>query len=398
MLSQAEIQEIQAPIEKARTFPNHAYTQREFFDWEIRTIFRRHWMAIAFEEQLPEAGCALPIDLTGAPLLLTRDKKGLHAFHNVCPYDGSSLAVAPAKGKDRLRAPYHGWLYSLDGKLISSAHWSGNPDPNAHDLPDLPEEEVNLRPVALATHRGVVFVNLAEQPTPFEDFIAPVAALFEDLTEELEFKRTANGDLELLDFTVASNWKIVAENIFNEQHTSHTHRQYAASPEKPAIDGEGRALRIDHIDGNWFANLLPFKDFSKTYGDWTGKPHLGRDQDASGPTNAVFSVQFPNLAVAVEGAMLVYAILLPLSAESTQCVLATLGHKDYINNPVYEEDQEAGHYSYEEAVKEDGFAIEGVQRSKHSSGVNSGFYCPFWDTLHHEWNKRVLKALLQETT
>jgi phenylpropionate dioxygenase-like ring-hydroxylating dioxygenase large terminal subunit len=392
LLSNEQVQAMRTPIETALTFPGSAYTDREFFDWEVEKIFHNHWVAVAFENQLADAGAVFPVELCGASLLLTRDQnRKIHALFNVCPYDGGQLATESKTDQDCLRSNYHGWVYALDGNFVKAPFWNGRDDGSDPDFGDF---DPNLRTVSCESFEGIVFINLDKKPQPFSDYIKPLQTAYLDYTGELEYQRDQNGEASIITFPLAVNWKLIAENYLNEQHTHHVHRDYIDSPEKPAVDADGKALWQDHIDGDLFANRLAYRHFIKTYGDWSHKPGIARDNSQPGPAYASFTILYPNLYVCVEGATIVLGFLLPDGPESTRITQTMVGHREFINNPEYRSEVEVVAEGYALAGREDAIPLKSVQKNKHSPALEQYFYSPFWDQLHYRWNKHILDALL----
>ena len=67
--------------------PIEPYISQEYFNLERERIFRKVWLNVGREEEIPQPGDYLVKDLPvcGASILLVRGKDGrLRAFHNVC--------------------------------------------------------------------------------------------------------------------------------------------------------------------------------------------------------------------------------------------------------------------------------------------------------------------------
>ena len=60
--------------------------------------------------------------------------------------------------------PYHAWSYGLDGRLSKI--------PNVRDEASIDREKYGLKPVAIDSWDGMIFVNLAEDPRPLRDQLA----------------------------------------------------------------------------------------------------------------------------------------------------------------------------------------------------------------------------------
>src|SRR5215467_1503750 len=110
------------PVMEAQTLPPVAYTSQAFFDREVERVFRREWNFMGRVDQIPNPGDYFTVEYVGVPLIVVRDRAGtVRAFSNSCRHRGSMVA----EGEGHCRAfacPYHGWVYGLDGGLLSASH------------------------------------------------------------------------------------------------------------------------------------------------------------------------------------------------------------------------------------------------------------------------------------
>jgi phenylpropionate dioxygenase-like ring-hydroxylating dioxygenase large terminal subunit len=121
LLTRTERAAIRAPIEKAQTLPRRAFIDDEFFRCEAQLALKQSWLAGGFASLIPDAGDISPLTVLGQPILLVHDHLGTaREFHNVTPYDGYEVAVAPAQGLVTIVTPYHRWRYRLDGTLVKA--------------------------------------------------------------------------------------------------------------------------------------------------------------------------------------------------------------------------------------------------------------------------------------
>ncbi len=124
------LQDIRAPIGRARTLPTEAFTHPDFFSFEQEYLLASTWSAVDFGGRIPNVGDTLPTVLYDCPVLLVRSHRGkINAFHNVSPYDGCEIVLKPQRGLTKIETPYHGWIYDLDGTLINASYFDGNPTP-----------------------------------------------------------------------------------------------------------------------------------------------------------------------------------------------------------------------------------------------------------------------------
>ena len=129
ILGKDSIAKLQEPIETARGLPRAAYTTEEFFELEQERLFPRTWQGIGFVDDVPEPGVAIPITVSGLPLILVHDTKGkIRCFHNVCRHRATIVLQKPEKGLSNLQCPYHAWTWDLEGNLKATPYFDGTPN------------------------------------------------------------------------------------------------------------------------------------------------------------------------------------------------------------------------------------------------------------------------------
>jgi nitrite reductase/ring-hydroxylating ferredoxin subunit len=95
------------------------FADPQVFAAEREKIFQRSMMALDHESRLPEDGHWFRCDGAPSSILVTRASGGrLHALRNVCLHAGYPVCDAEEGAADRVICPYHGWEYTLDGKLV----------------------------------------------------------------------------------------------------------------------------------------------------------------------------------------------------------------------------------------------------------------------------------------
>src|SRR5688572_18341322 len=104
-------------VTRARTPPARIYTDPAVAALERERIFARTWQLVAHTGQLGERGDYVTAEVAGQPIVITRDAGGLRGFHNVCMHRAGPVAVGCGR-RQTLQCRYHGWTYSLAGKLV----------------------------------------------------------------------------------------------------------------------------------------------------------------------------------------------------------------------------------------------------------------------------------------
>jgi len=159
--------------------PVAPYYDSTYYELEREAIFRRCWLHVGRESEVaePNAFMVRELDVARASILITRDVDGvLHAFHNFCTHRGTELATESCGNASSFSCRYHAWNFANDGTLRAV--------PDEKRFFDLDKEHCGLRPVAVDTCAGFVFVNLDPQPAQtLSEFLGPLA----DELEALDF-------------------------------------------------------------------------------------------------------------------------------------------------------------------------------------------------------------------
>jgi glycine betaine catabolism A len=194
------------------TLTRDDYLSDEVWAAERARIFHGGWMLAGAGQRL-QRGNRTVIDLAGESVLLTRDLDGqLHAFANVCRHRGARLCeVHDTSTQGSLMCPYHAWTYALDGRLIATPHL---------DETDVEKATLPLWQYHLREWQGLIFVSLAPEPPPFEQWLQ------EHAPEMLKLERFRFDELQIVASTrcgIAANWKIVIENYQECLHCTRVH-------------------------------------------------------------------------------------------------------------------------------------------------------------------------------
>lgn len=180
------------------SLPGELYTSRAAYDTDLAAIFGRSWLYVATEAEVPEPGDYVTIDIDRRSIVLVRDDDlSVHAFHNVCRHRGSRLLDDCSGSVGNIVCPYHQWTYDTSGRLLH-AESSG---------PGFDRSQFSLRPVAVRSVGGLLFICLAENPpADFEDYAATVTPYLAPHALA-ETKVAAQ-----IDIVEDGNWKLVMEN------------------------------------------------------------------------------------------------------------------------------------------------------------------------------------------
>lgn len=388
----AQLAKILAPVEEAAALPAATYTSRAFFEMEREKIFSRHWVSVLFDFDVSEPGQALPFELCGMPLLAVRglDSK-LRVFHNVVPYDGCLAVLKPATGLEQIETPYHGWVYDLEGKLLAIPYWDGSPEGS---LKSVDQHNTNLVEVHCETFLRTVYVNLSDEPEPFEEFTAPVLRQFPDYDfGEIAIATDTSGKPICPTAATQCNWKIFFDiDGPNVLHESFVHSDYRNSPLHPRISETGEKTYREIVDGYLIGIGFKHSDFAQTYGAVDpSEPHLGKAGQL--PDQAAYVDLYPATSLSIAPNYIEVGINLPADVDET------VDRRMYLLPPAAATAENARKreeiFGFHGTVApEDNAVSEAVQKAAHSPVYTERFFAPFWDRMRHQFHSWVAEDIL----
>ena len=211
-----------------------AYTDPAVFELEQERIFRRAWLYLAHESEVPNAGDYVLTRLgPDEVILVRREDGGLSLLHNRCAHRGARVVSEPCGRARQLRCPYHAWTYRLDGSLIGVPLADGYaPDAKLPGLAAVPRVE---------SYRGFVFASHAATGPALADFLGGLKSAFDNLLDRAPAGSvTRFGGSLLLEYR--GNWKMFMENAVDLVHPGYVHRSSVE-----AAKAHPEALQADAI-------------------------------------------------------------------------------------------------------------------------------------------------------
>ncbi|WP_164844039.1 aromatic ring-hydroxylating oxygenase subunit alpha [Croceicoccus ponticola] len=204
------------PTERA-TLDREHYCGKATMQKEFDTVWTKAWLIAGIERDLEEPGDFITFDIAHESILITRTEDGgLSAVYNVCQHRGNRLHIQPYGSVARAHTcPYHGWSYGLDGTLLNV------PDRDRFS-PGVDCAAKSLKSVNVGTSNGLIWVNLAVDPLPLEDFLGSlVGELMPYRLEAMHVVREQTCELD-------ANWKTVIDNFAEVYHVDFIHAQHAS--------------------------------------------------------------------------------------------------------------------------------------------------------------------------
>ncbi len=288
---------VRRPLRDASTLPPHCYTDTAFYQREIERLFLHHWQYAGREEQAAVPGQYFCHDGPNGPVIVVRGKDGqLRAFANSCRHRGSRLLSGSGQCK-RIVCPYHSWTYHLDGSLAGAPGMEGVNDFAPADYP--------LLQLPLDTWAGFVFVHYQDSPPPLPTHLGNMPAKFAAHRGQ-DMRHVGS-----LEFDIAANWKLLAENALEAYHTGSVHRDTLGQQDSRAID----------TDGGWTGLLVEDEQSVATLpGDDKPFPHIdGLGTEASSGT--YFTLLYPSTQFVFAQDCLWWLAFVPLSVARTRLTL-----------------------------------------------------------------------------
>ncbi|MEO0032557.1 MAG: hypothetical protein RIS94_2315 [Pseudomonadota bacterium] len=192
-----------------RTVEHSRYFDPAWAQAEFDHIWTKNWLYACREEDLPEVGDRLPLNVGPASYIIARSGGDeFKAFRNSCLHRGT-LLCAKKEGGETIRCPYHGWEWKADGRLKAiPSHW---------DFPDITRLNGSLPEIRLERWGGFIFVNADKDAAPLSEALHVVPEHFKVFEPERRYTAARFRKL------VRANWKVTQEAFQEAYHLFATH-------------------------------------------------------------------------------------------------------------------------------------------------------------------------------
>jgi choline monooxygenase len=355
MLSKPLHLDVNEQIECAHTLASRFYTDPAILAVERARIFQRTWQLVGtLQQSCGEIGGVLrtisdresyfTAEVAGEPIIVVRDKQGtLRAFSNVCRHRAGPIALGSGC-KHVLRCQYHGWTYTLEGKLI------GTPDTDGVEFFD--RSTMGMVPLRVETWDQFIFVNFDAAASPLADFLGQIpqqAAGFE--FARLQFA-------ERRDYVIDCNWKVYVDNYLEGYHIPIAHPGLMKE-----LDYANYRTDTFRYHSQQFAPIRAMHDSDS--GERFYKP-------GSGLQEALYFWIFPNLMLNIYPDNISTNLIVPLSQDKTLTIFEWFFH-DLKSQANQERIARAIAFS-DEVQQEDITLCTNVQKGLHSATYDRGRY------------------------
>jgi Rieske 2Fe-2S family protein len=213
--TQSTISTLLAEARPGYTLPAGLYLRPDVFEADMKVFFGQHWIQVGLECEIPYEGDTFVLEIGDQSVIVLRDDDmQVRAFHNVCRHRGARLLEPGPQGVSKLVCPYHQWTYQPSGELIHAAHMGVDFDKSAH----------GLKPVALRSIGGLLYICLSDNPPADIDYLQevmePRLAPYGLRDAKVAFEK---------DVIEKGNWKLTMENNRECYHCAGGHPELCVS-------------------------------------------------------------------------------------------------------------------------------------------------------------------------
>jgi choline monooxygenase len=347
--------DVHEQIESAHTLASKFYTDPSILDTEKSRIFRRTWQLVGTlgtpcgevngaKRTIADPETFFTGDVVGEPVVIVRDQQGtLRAFSNVCRHRAGPIAQGSGC-KNVLRCGYHGWTYTLDGRLI------GTPDVEGVEFFD--RSTMGMVPLRLEIWEQLIFVNFDQNPEPLSSYLGKIPE------QARGFRFEGLQSVERRDYIIDCNWKVYVDNYLEGYHIPIAH--------------PGLMREIDYAQ----YRTGTYRYYSQQFAPIRAmKPEDASERfyaPGGGFQEALYFWIFPNLMLNIYPDNLSTNLVVPLSHDKTLTIFEWFFH-DVHSEKVRERIKRAVAFS-DEIQREDIDLCRNVQRGLNSSTYDRGRY------------------------
>jgi choline monooxygenase len=347
--------DVNEQIECAHTLASKFYTDPSILDIEKTRIFLRTWQLVGtlshscgevdgLKRTIADPESFFTAEVASEPVIVVRDKQGvLRAFSNVCRHRAGPIALGSGC-RNVLRCQYHGWTYTLDGRLI------GTPDVEGVEFFD--RSTMGMVPLRLEVWEQFIFVNFDAQAEPLACYLGKIPEQARGFQfEGLQFA-------ERRDYLINCNWKVYVDNYLEGYHIPIAHSGLMRE-----IDYANYRIDTYRYYSQQFAPIRAMK--AEENAERFYAPGGGLKQ-------AVYFWIFPNVMVNIYPDNVSTNLIVPISHDKTLTIFEWFFH-DVADSSVQERIQRAIAFS-DQVQQEDIALCESVQRGLRSATYNRGRY------------------------
>jgi phenylpropionate dioxygenase-like ring-hydroxylating dioxygenase large terminal subunit len=303
----AEVAGVEEVLDRVRKelaegrLPVEIFNSPVVFAAEQERLFRRAWLFLAHESEIPEPGDYVLRNLAGNSVIVVRDEQGtVRCLLNMCRHRGNQVCKAAMGNASHFRCSYHGWTYANDGRLIGVPHIRTVYDGR------LRRSDWNLLEVRTDSYQGLVFGCLDPGAPGLEEYLGGFQ-FYLDI-----YLRPGPGGTEVYappnQWVTETDWKICAENFAGDgYHTPVAHQfgfqlgYYASSA---STHSQGYAVHFPHrghgIGLGRTPGMTPFFGYPEEVVRGMAEALSPAQLELFKETRTAVSTVFPNLSLLIQ--------------------------------------------------------------------------------------------------
>ena len=361
-------------LQCAETLASRFYTDPAILALEKTRIFHRSWQLVGTLSQPCGGRNGVPLtiadpetyfsfDLVGEPVVVVRDQAGvLRAFSNVCRHRAGPIAEG-AGCRKVLNCAYHGWTYTLDGRLIGT--------PEIDGLEFFDRSTMGMVPLRCETWQQFIFVNFSKDGPSLVEYVGNIP----QLAREFSFEGLALA--ERREYTVACNWKVYVDNYLEGYHIPIVHPGLMQEIDYPRYRCETFRYHSQQLG--------PVKPLKAGEGvERVYPPGIGLEE-------ALYFWVFPNLMLNIYPDNVQTNLVVPLTHDKTLTIFEWYFH--YANSAkVRQRAAKAIEFSHV-VQQEDMHICEAVQRGLQSAAYDRGRYSVKRENGVHHFHRLLAEFL-----
>lgn len=361
--------------DRLRTLPEKYYTSESIYGEELEKIFYKRWLMVGREEQAPKPGDYFLFNIADESIIIVRDSKNnLHAHFNVCRHRGTRMCMEEHGHfeKKSIQCPYHAWTYNLKGELIGA--------PFMNELKNFDKKDFPLHNAHLHIWEGFIFINLSENPVPFEKEFEPLIGKWSDW--HLPELRIAYR----IEYNLNCNWKLVLQNYQECYHCPGVHPLLCQwTP--------FRSASHDCMQGGILGGFMTLEKErgSMTMAGNSAGPPLGNVSGEDLQKIYYYSI-YPNVLFTPHPDFILFHIITPKGVGKVQLQCHWLFHPDVIREAKYKDGIRSAVQFWDLTNKQDWQVCEQMQMGVASKRFDRGYYSGMEDILS-EIDNETLRSL-----
>lgn len=341
-------------LSRASTIPSGWYTDPAQLAREMDAVFAGTWQFAGTAEEVAEPGMYFTTEVAGEPVVIVKGKdETIRALSNVCRHRAGPVAAGCGK-RASFQCGYHGWSYSLDGRILTMPEFDG--------VEDFRKEEHPLPEFSIESWGSLLFVRIGAEGPSFEEFTGEIAKRVGGSFDG--YRRAYRKE-----WTLDCNWKVYVDNYLEGYHIPIVH---------PSLFRELDYNRYETETARWFSiQHSPIKGEKLRTTDEAGE--------------AQYYWLWPNLMLNVYPDNFSTNLIVPRGHEKTETIFEWF-FRDPEAPGVAKKIEETVAYS-DEIQLEDIAICEAVQKGLRSRTYDRGRYSVRRENGVHHFHQLLTEAL-----